>query len=66
MPRGLRSPNGKPTEGARTDIKYNGRELLTRAWAVTEQWFKEFEREGLEALRAKDRGPLAGTRLGFY
>ena len=52
--------------GARTDIKYNGRELLARAWTVTEQWFKEFEREGLEALRAKDRGPFAGTRLGFY
>jgi hypothetical protein len=52
--------------GARTDIKYNGRELLARAWAVTEQWFKEFEREGLGALRAKDRGPFAGTRLGFY
>ncbi|MFN2480839.1 MAG: hypothetical protein ABR554_05070 [Pyrinomonadaceae bacterium] len=52
--------------GARTDVKYNGHELLTRAWAATEQWYKEFDREGLEALRVKDRGPFAGTRLGFY
>ena len=52
--------------GERTDVRKNGRELLERAWAATEGWFGEFEREGLEALRAKGRGPFAGTRLGFY
>jgi hypothetical protein len=50
----------------RMDVEKNGRELLERAWVVTERWSKEFEREGLESLRAKDRGPFAGTRLGFY
>src|SRR2546430_17648533 len=52
--------------GARTGIQYNGRELLARAWATVEQWYREVEREGLAALRARDRGPFAGTRLGFF
>ena len=56
----------KPNGEERTDVEKNGRELIARAWAVTEKWFGEFEREGLEALRAKERGPFAGTKLGFY
>jgi hypothetical protein len=50
----------------RTDVEKNGRELLARAWTLAERWAKELEREGLDSLRAKDRGPFAGTRLGFY
>ena len=50
----------------RTDVKKNGRELIARAWALAERWSQELEREGLGGLRAKDRGPFAGTRLGFY
>ncbi|MDQ3908534.1 MAG: hypothetical protein M3268_09340 [Acidobacteriota bacterium] len=50
----------------RTDIKYNEHELIARAWAAAEVWRKELDREGLDALRAKESGPFAGTRIGFY
>jgi hypothetical protein len=50
----------------RLDVKLNGREVIARAWETAEKWFAEFGRESLEALRAKDRGPFAGTMLGFY
>jgi hypothetical protein len=57
----------RDTDGQqRLDVKYNGREVIARAWGATELWFKEFEREGLEALRARDRGPFGETKLGFY
>jgi len=50
----------------RTDVKLNGRELIERAWADAERWFKEFEREGLDALRARGRAPFDKARVGFY
>ena len=52
--------------GQRTDVEYNGRGVIARAWAAAERWSREVEREGLEGLRAKERGPFADTRLGFY
>jgi hypothetical protein len=57
----------RDTDGQqRLDVEYNGRQVIARAWAEAERWFAEFERDGLEALRAKGRGPFAGTRLGFF
>jgi hypothetical protein len=50
----------------RTGVKLNGRELVGRAWADAERWFKDFEREGLEALRARGRGPFDKKRVGFF
>jgi hypothetical protein len=56
-----------PEDGQqRLDVKKNGREVIARAWGTVEKWFAEFGREGLEALRAKERGPFAGTKLDFY
>ena len=56
-----------PEDGQqRLDVKMNGREVIARAWGTVEKWFAEFGHEGLEALRAKERGPFAGTKLGFY
>ena len=56
-----------PADGQqRLDVKMNGREVIARAWATAEKWFAEYGHEGLEALRAKERGPFAGTRLDFY
>ena len=56
-----------PADGQqRLDVKMNGREVIARAWETVEKWFAEYGREGLEALRARDRGPFAGTRLDFY
>jgi hypothetical protein len=56
-----------PADGQqRLDVKKNGPEVIARAWGTAESWFAEFGHEGLGALRAKDRGPFAGTRLGFY
>jgi hypothetical protein len=56
-----------PEDGQqRLDVKMNGREVIARAWETVERWFAEFGHEGLAALRAKKRGPFAGTKLDFY
>jgi hypothetical protein len=44
----------------------NNQERINKAWASVEKWIDEFQREGIDSLRSKEKSPLSGSKVSFY